>query len=235
MDQAVRSEDLRRRPCEVQSPRRRRGEGVRDVAPEKLVEALVAAAARPPLSADPRVLAAVLLAADAGLRRGELVLPRGEHVTLKADDRALGWIRVPVLGPKRGPKTMQSREVPILTPRLLEALRALRPKEHVPLLEPIRTPEGVDYLLRPLWAAAGSGGALHRLRHRFASWTQTDLAVPLPIVSQWLGHARVTTTAIYTHGRVEPPPVTAAPAATARGRCRAARAARRRRSGRAGR
>lgn len=205
MDQAVRSELLRRRPCEVQSPRRRRGEGVRDVAPEGLVAALVKAAARPPLSDDPRVLAAVLLAADAGLRRGELVLPRGEHVTLKADDRALGWIRVPVLGPRLGPKTMQSRDVPILTPRLLEALRALRPRKRVPLLEPITSPEGVDYLLRPLWTAVGCGGVLHRLRHRFSTWAQTDLAVPLPIVSQWLGHARVTTTAIYTHGRVEPP------------------------------
>lgn len=74
----------------------------------------------------------------------------------------------------------------------------------MPLLGRIQSDPGVDNITRPLWPALKVPGQMHSLRHRFCSWEQIDLAVPLPIVSQWMGHARVSTTAIYMHGRVEP-------------------------------
>lgn len=211
MDAAVRRGALRRRPCAIPQPRARRGEGRRAGTSDALYAQLVALAAADP---DPRRLAVLLLAGDAGLRRGDLTLLAAEHLELAGDDRTHGWIRVPVLiddgGRVRGPKRLRARAVPILTRRLAAALAALPAHPGRALLWPVTSGAGVDKLMQPLWRAAGCAGQLHALRHRYSAWAQGALGVPPAIVQQWLGHQRLSTTALYTVAEAAPPPGTLA-------------------------
>ncbi len=100
--------------------------------------------------------AALLLAADAGLRRAEILALEAGDVDLWA-----GTIRVHGKGGK-------IRTVPILTPRLRGALRGL-PETEGPLLR-ARSREQLERICRPAWAAGSHGEPrFHELRRRFAT------------------------------------------------------------------
>ncbi len=128
----------------------------------------------------PQAKAALLLAADAGLRRMEIVELRGRDVDLEAR-----WLTV-----RRG-KGGKPRRVPILSERLLDALTACRAGagDRVCLAD---TGPTLDSRLKGL-------PSLHRLRHYRASRWANDRRIPLPTVMAWLGHARLATTQRYIH------------------------------------
>lgn len=128
----------------------------------------------------PQTKAALLLAADAGLRRMEIVELRGRDVDLEGR-----WLHV-----RRG-KGGKARRVPILSERLLDALTACRAGagDRVCLAD---TGPTLDHRLKGL-------PSLHRLRHYRASRWANDRRIPLPTVMTWLGHSRLATTQRYVH------------------------------------
>jgi integrase len=134
----------------------------------------------------PRVLAVVLLAADAGLRRGEIARLRGEDVL--ADQ-----VHVALRSETDRPKAPRGRTVPILTDRLRAALAALDPKPGRPLLGEGTTVETV----RGLAAQAGVR-KIHQLRHRFVT-ALLAAGTPPAHVQKWAGHSSLLVTQRYLH------------------------------------
>lgn len=140
---------------------------------------------------DPRYLAAVLLMADAGLRRSEVL--RVYRADLDARARVL---EVPVRGAEDQPKTGRARRVPV-TKRLVEALKAC-PGEG-PLVD-LPSPGMLTVWLRDVWLLAGleGGTRLHRLRHFWA----TEMArrgARLDQLMSWGGWSTLATVQRYLH------------------------------------
>src|SRR5262245_42531172 len=102
---------LARVPCQIKRPRLvSRSE--RDAVAEPAMEALVGAASR---LQDPRPVAVILLAGDAGLRAEEIC-------RLRWSDVQEGYLHIAVRGEDDRTKSGRSRDVPILTQRLRDAL-----------------------------------------------------------------------------------------------------------------
>lgn len=187
-------------PCAVPRPRVV-AKSERTCTPEPHFEKLLKAATN---SKDPRHLALLLLAADAGLRRGEIGRVLGRHLRLGGDGVTnWGTIHVAVLSEASRTKSGKGRTVPILSRRLHDALAALFPGGDGPLFG--LTTHGVRLLTDDLWelAGLGPGSRLHELRHR---WVTKLLEGGLPpvTVQAWAGHAAVQTTMGYHHGAAEP-------------------------------
>lgn len=171
-------------PCRVPRPRLETAE--RLPISETDLERLVAEAGR---SLDRRVLLAILMAADAGLRAAEIVALAAEDVRLDT-----GWLQV------RAGKGGRDRSVPIATQRLREALGLV-----ADLTGPVLAIESRWQLypvLRHVWRRAlGTEPQLHRLRHRFATIALSSPDVAFDDVRRWLGHSGLATTARYAHLR----------------------------------
>lgn len=131
---------------------------------------------------------AVLLAADAGLRRSEILALRDGDVDLDA-----GTIRV--LG-----KGGRVRVVPILTDRLTIALRPYTGRSG-PLLG-CRSREVLDRVTRPVWRMAypGRNPRFHELRRRFAT-VALGAGATADEVRRALGHGSLTVTDRYNRER----------------------------------
>jgi integrase len=116
---------------------------------------------------DPKKLCAVLLAADAGLRRSEIVRFAGEDYDAKSVA-----ITVPVRDQEDRPKSGRARVVPI-TSELAKAIEACDPKpgERVVGKAVWNTADQLPVWLEDVWILAGVEGGvrLHRLRHYWAS------------------------------------------------------------------
>ena len=179
---------LPRAPAKIKRPRLvRRSE--RAAVNEKEMEALVEAAAK---LNDPRSLAVLLLAGDAGLRAGEIC-------RLRWSDIREGYIHVAVRSEEDRTKSGRSRDVPILTARLREALVALPHSDIGPVVPGCQTRWSVRRLVLLPWRAALGGSAqVHRLRHRFASRC-ANLGVPAFKLMRWMGHATLDVTQLYYH------------------------------------
>lgn len=198
--------------CQVKRPRaKQRSEP--DALPEEQYERLVRAAEA---DGDPRVLAVILLAGDAGLRRGEIFALRGDDVWL--DSGARGVIRVPVLDEESQPKSGRARTVPILTDRLRRALKRCWLEVGQPVIREAASPNTISSLGARAWREAMGvpdvprrdrrGGTrksracqLHRLRHRFGTALAETTRASLAQIRDWMGHESATTTDRYLHKR----------------------------------
>jgi integrase len=148
----------------------------------------------------------VVVAADTGLRIGELLALRWKNVDLKA-----GRINV-CLSMWRGkeglPKYGKTRIVP------LSATARAALKEHLHLRSPyvfctpgrargglpkplLEQPLAYKTVHTHLLAATGFGG-WHIFRHTFGT-RLSSLGVPLKAIQAWMGHADISTTMIYAH------------------------------------
>lgn len=163
---------------------------------------------------DPILYVAVLLAADAGLRVGEIRgLQFGDvrdgHITITRQVDPRGRLR-------NVPKSKEPRVVP-MTDRLIAAVKAL-PKRGLWIMTPKKKSDGGSYVkydtlrrwLLSAYAAAGieiteAVSPWHSLRHTCA--TELDkLGVPLRTIQAWLGHEDRETTMRYidaVKGRAE--------------------------------
>jgi integrase len=176
-----------------------------DALAESELEALVSGA-----EAEPEVLAAVLLAADAGLRMGEVLAMRWDALDLK---KGIVHVRLTDYRGKVGtPKGGRVRHVPA-TERLVKALKAIRhiagewvfsPKVFPSTKRRRGTPERwtrgeID---ARLWRACRRAGireaGRHQLRHTFCS-RLAAAGVPAPVIQRLAGHAGITTTQLYMH------------------------------------
>lgn len=144
---------------------------------------------------DPRAVAALLLAGDAGLRRAEIARLDGSEI-----DFERGLIHVAVRSESDRTKSGKGRRVPILTARLRAALAALDPQPGRPVLINVTHPDSLTGLLNPTWKRAGLGdySHLHRLRHRFVT-RLLDAGEPAISVQRWVGHSDLKTTLGYAH------------------------------------
>jgi integrase len=206
-------------PCKVKRPRlvqRSEPEAVSEAEYSRLIEAARA-------SADPRRLVVILLAGDAGLRRGEILRLRWEDLTLGPVEGLSphGAIHVAVRDETDRPKSGRARTVPILTERLARALEGVSwPGRVGQIVAGIGTVEGLQYMAERVWADArraatpalrpveptGEPGRpretsrLHGLRHRFGTWC-AEAGVPTKVLRDWLGHSTVLTTERYFRRR----------------------------------
>ena len=134
----------------------------------------------------------VLLGADAGLRRIEMMNLRWEDVDFKNNQL--------YIAPS---KTVYYRYVP-MTEALKNALQAAKlgaTNEFVVNPSKRGTRVEVDYLTvnyRPIAKSVGISSFLHKLRHTFASQLVQN-GVELYTVSKLLGHRNIQTTEIYAH------------------------------------
>lgn len=186
---AVRRGYLVREPCRVERP-----------------ELVIAAPRRPaphPVehyieqTDDPRAQLVIALAGWAGLRRAEPALLHGEHVTIgpaRADDHALGWLRVEPHSEHERTKSGRGRWVPILCAPLLAMLESWPREPGARLLPSPRTPTGISRMIeREL-----GHSPLHALRHRWVTLLE-ERGVPRALVAAWAGHADIRTTGGYSH------------------------------------
>jgi integrase len=158
---------------------------------ERLVEAA---------NAEPEGLAAVLLAADAGLRNGEIRALEWGDLDLVA--RRVTVQRTDYRGYLGSPKGGRIRTLP-LTQRLTKALKAIRhlKGEHVfSDAAGVRWSRGeADTLLRRAFKRAGLRKiGWHTLRHTFCSHLAMRGA-PIRTIQELAGHASITTTMGYMH------------------------------------
>ncbi len=183
---------LARVPCAIKRPRLvRRSE--RDAVSEQEMTALVAVASR---LKDPRPLAVILLAGDAGLRAEEIC-------RLRWSDVRKDYLHVAVRDESDRTKSGRSRDVPILTRRLRAALAALPRSDIGPAVLGCRDRWSVRRLASQVWRAAlGSPAQVHRLRHRFASRC-ANLGVSAFKLMRWMGHATLDVTQLYYHDDLE--------------------------------
>jgi len=161
------------------------------------LELLVGGARKP----GAEVLAFVLLGADAGLRRGEIIAleqadadyRRGQLSVARSD-----WCGV--VGSPKGGKT---RRVP-MTKRLAEALSAIRQLRGPRMLYQREGERVTETTLRSWMERAERAGGLpvtghiHRLRHTFCSHLAMRGA-PAKAIQELAGHADLSTTMRYMH------------------------------------
>lgn len=201
---AVRKGWITAEPCRIERPKMiARSE--RRATSEPELEKLIGAARK---SKDARRLAIILLGADAGLRRGEMPRLRGQDFRLQDfDGGCWGWITVAIRSEKDRSKSGRARQVPILTQRLHDALRALWPGEGKPLLRGIRTAAGLRHVADQIWRTARlpGGAQLHELRHRWIT-RLLDAGEAPSHVQMWAGHSDLKTTMGYYHGGETPSP-----------------------------
>lgn len=189
---AVRLGKLAKEPCKVARPRlvvMTKRSPVADTDLAKLIQA-----AR--LSYDRRVLAVILLAADAGLRREEIQRLRGDDVLLEE-----GYLRLAVRDESSDrPKNAKERRIPILTERLKKALDDL-PRDPGKSLLQIASDSGVQGMATRAWQVVfgkGSRAQLHRLRHAFANRADRAGFSGAEIMAM-MGHQHLSTTEGYLH------------------------------------
>jgi len=189
---AVAMGHLARVPCAIKRPRLvRRSE--REAVTEQEMKALVAAAAG---LKDPRPLAVILLAGDAGLRAEEIC-------RLRWSDIREDHLHVAVRDETDRTKSGRSRDVPILTRRLRAALAALPRSDIGPALLGCRDRWSVRRLASQAWRlSVGGPPQVHRLRHRFASRC-ANLGVSAFKLMRWMGHATLDVTQLYYHDDLE--------------------------------
>ena len=134
----------------------------------------------------------VLLGADAGLRRGEIIELRWQDVDFQNNQL--------YIAPN---KTENYRFVP-MTEELRNTLETVKKdaiNEFVINAGKYGTRVSKDYLTnfyRPIAKAAGVPSFLHKLRHTFASHLVQN-GVDLYVVSKLLGHSSIQMTEIYAH------------------------------------
>jgi len=181
---AVRRGWLAALPCIVTRPRLVLASEP-DALPEGEYAAVLAAA-----KGDKQATAILLLAGDAGLRVAEIW--RLARRDVRADS-----IHVRVENEKKRTKSGRGRNVP-LTPRLKSALASVG-RADGPVVRGAKTESAITWRASGAWRdALGGPATLHRLRHRYG--TQLALAgVPLPIIQQLMGHAKIETTMRYVH------------------------------------
>lgn len=207
-------------PANVAKLARRPPERPKRSAPPTVTEVahlLKVAADRSPTS-----LFMVTVAIGTGMRRGEIAALRASKVDLEGSalivNSALSTVKDGSELVVKEPKTNQVRRVP-LSPKVTDALlgQALVLEERAaasrvelvadPWLWSARAdagrPRHPDWFSKEFAAcreAAGVTARLHDLRHAFATWA-LDAGLPLPTVSEILGHANpATTSSIYSHG-----------------------------------
>ncbi len=185
---------LRELPCKIARPRPVE-RSQRRATPEPDLDRLVGAAAQ---LDDPRPLAIILLAADAGLRRAEIGRLHGEDIHR---DR----IHVAVRSEQERTKSGRGRNVPILTVRLRRALKSLSRRDgHRLIKTDYRSHGAVQDVVNPLWLKVlGTRAQLHELRHRFCS-RLADSGEPLVHIMAWAGHRMIETTMRYVHTTGQP-------------------------------
>ena len=129
---------------------------------------------------------AIALAVLGGLRLGEIQAARWEDV-----DWEQGLLTV------RGTKTHRDRVIP-MTPRLRAALERHRAaRVHI-----VRVKCSIDVLKRICRDAKVPEVSWHPLRHTCATLLLRQ-GTPFPTVRDWLGHADIATTNIYSHSSRE--------------------------------
>lgn len=150
------------------------------------------------MCADNFELSMELLGVDAGLRRGEMANLKWPDVDFYTEFIHI----VSTMG--RRTKTKRERFVP-MTPRLMKVLKALKKEnmgEFVFMIcgERVRR-EYLSVIHQRILYRAGVSGTLHQTRHKFGD----DLSkkVPLNVVQDMMGHARITTTQIYLHANAK--------------------------------
>ena len=191
---AVRNGYLLTPPCQVERP----GLVVNSAPPvtsEEDLEALIAEAGR---MKDRRPLLVVLLAADAGLRRSEIFRLRAKDVALEQFGDAPGSIHIASESEHFRTKNRKGRTVPILTSRLLDALRACaRFLDADSQIVPSTGDDSITWQAKRAWTKAGLGSPqLHACRRRFAS-KLANAGVPVVRIQAWMGHSSVRTTERY--------------------------------------
>lgn len=164
----------------------------------------------------------IVVSVGTGMRRGEVAAMRASRVDVEAGvylvDTALSNLSEGGRLIVKDPKTRQVRRVPILA-RVAEAIVAqaqlLEGRARAAKVELVADPwlwsadADAGRPRRPDWfskefaacrEAAGVKARLHDLRHAYATWA-LDAGLPLPTVSEILGHANpATTSSIYSHG-----------------------------------
>lgn len=168
---------LDRVPCEVKLPAPRVASKRDEASDDELASWLRSVAG------DPRLTLALLLAADCGLRRGEIVRLREEDLDLER-----GWLHIASRSEKERTKSGKGRDVP-LTSRLRRAL-----KEAPDGLVGASSPDALTSRLR----RADSSVGLHRLRHRWISKLARAGENPW-VLMRLAGHANLQTTLGYYH------------------------------------
>jgi integrase len=153
-------------------------------------------------SLDPKIYAAILLAGDAGLRRGEIIALAPGDLALKGDEPRI-VVRHNVFIEKGGRETVDSpkggkAKALRCTPRLADALRALD-RTGLRVLGRI-TPKIVKLWIMRAEQAAGlpETGRVHVFRHTFASHLAMA-AVPAKTIQGLARHVSIMTTARYMH------------------------------------
>lgn len=149
----------------------------------------------------PQIYLLVLLAGDAGLRRGEIIALRGSDLDLK---RRLIAVRRSVWnGIETETKGFKHRFVP-MTEALAKALAANR---HLRGPRVLYTDKGEELTNKHVRAWFGRAqrraglevtGAIHRLRHTFCSMLAAQGA-PVKAIQELAGHQHITTTMKYMH------------------------------------
>lgn len=138
---------------------------------EEHLELLVAAALK---DVDRRTLPVILLAADAGLRRGEIFALDWSDVRLKErqPDGTYGSILIAQRSATEGPKHGSTGLIPILTRRLHDALEQLWPAAKGKVIPELSSEKIVATLAGRAYRLAGVKAGmqpLHGLRHRFGT------------------------------------------------------------------
>lgn len=151
-------------------------------------------------AASPRMAALYRLAANTGLRQGELLSLQKRFVKTGSID--MGSIEV-IHDPSQGlfVKTNQSRSVP-LSDEAQEAVRTLKKfSMDSELLVPHIDRWTLSKTFKADLKAAGinSGAVFHSLRHTFISNLLNVHGVPLATVMKLAGHRKMQTTMSYTH------------------------------------
>jgi integrase len=144
-------------------------------------------------NADEPLKTAIVILVNTGLRRAELFNLRWKDVDLK-NKKIRVWPYSDFT-----PKGKRPRSIPN-SKSLQKILVPLSKKDSES--EFVFRPYNHDHTLykhfKDLLARFGLKGSLHDLRHTFASHLAME-GVPIPVISELLGHSDITTTMIYAH------------------------------------
>jgi integrase len=149
---------------------------------------------------DPRILIAVLLGGEAGLRRAEIITLEWSDLDLKRSEITVS--RSQSLGIVGATKGMESRHLR-MTDRLCSALKEHRHLKGPRVLygdEGPATPKTIQRWLSRAQRLAGlrDKGGCHILRHTFCSHLATRGAAP-GVIQRLAGHKNLQTTLRYMH------------------------------------